>query len=76
MEQIQALLGSDRPWAQQRAQLAIDILAQYQSQQISHDEYQELLQDLVRTDVLDSEADDIETKTMLISGVNAMLMII
>jgi|AntAceMinimDraft_1070359.scaffolds.fasta_scaffold01333_22 hypothetical protein len=75
MEQLQALLVSDKPWAQERAQLAIDLLNQFQTGQISNDEYKELLEDIVRTDALDSEADDLETKTALVEGVNAIMML-
>tara|TARA_B110000503_G_C6798254_1_gene270043 strand:+ start:229 stop:459 length:231 start_codon:yes stop_codon:yes gene_type:complete len=74
MEQLQALLGSDKPWAQERAQLAIDLLNQFQTGEISGDEYKELLEDIIRTDVLDSEADDLETKTALVEGINAIMM--
>ena len=74
MEQLQALLGSDKPWAQERAQLAIDLLTQFQTGEISGDEYKELLEDIIRTDVLDSEADDLETKTALVEGINAIMM--
>ena len=75
MEQLQALLASDKPWAQERAQLAIDLLTQFQTGEISGDEYKELLEDIIRTDVLDSEADDLETKTALVEGVNAIIML-
>ena len=75
MEQLQALLASDKPWAQERAQLAIDLLTQFQTGEISGDEYKELLEDIIRTDVLDSEADDLETKTALVEGVNAIMML-
>jgi hypothetical protein len=74
MEQLQALLGSDKPWARERAQLAIDLLNQFQTGQISGDEYKELLEDIIRTDALDAEADDLETKTALVEGVNAIMM--
>lgn len=72
MEQIHALLGSDKPWAQQRAQLAIDLVNQFQTGEISGDEYKELLADLVNTDALDEEADDLETRTALVEAVNAL----
>lgn len=75
METIQALLTSDKVWAQQRAQLAIDLLTQFQTGQISGDEYKELLQDLVRTDALDAEADDLDTKSALVAGINALSML-
>lgn len=75
MEQLQELLTSDKAWAQQRAQLAIDLLNQFQTGEISGSEYKELLEDLVRTDALDAEADDLDTKTALVAGVNALMML-
>lgn len=74
MEELHALLSSDKPWAQQRAQMAVDLVTQFQTGQISGDEYKALLEDLVNADTLDAEADDLETKTMLVQAVNAVSM--
>ncbi len=74
MEQLHALLNSDKEWARQRAQLAIDLVNSFQTGQISGEEYQALLQDLINTDTLNAEADDLETKTMLVQAVNAVSM--
>lgn len=75
MEELQSLLASDKPWAQERAQIAIDLVSQFQTGQISGDEYKALLEDLVNADTLDAEADDLETKTMLVTAVNAVSML-
>lgn len=74
MEQLHALLNSDKEWARQRAQLAIDLVNSFQTGRISGEEYQALLQDLINTDTLNAEADDLETKTMLVQAVNAVSM--
>ena len=66
---LEMLCGSDRPWAQQRAQMALAILEQYQGGGLDQSEYMELMQDLVRSDRLDEEADDLETKAALVTAI-------
>ncbi len=68
-EQLQQLTTCGRPWAEQRAQTALQIAQAYHSNEISESEYQELMADLVRADRLDSEADDLDTKSALVSAV-------
>jgi hypothetical protein len=76
MEELRALIGCGRPWAEQRAQMALQLSEAYSSGQIAPDEYKELLQDLVRTDMLDSEADDMAVKAMLVAGVYGLLQVV
>ena len=76
MQELQALIGCGRPWAEQRAQMALQLSEAYSTGQISPDEYKELLQDLVRTDTLDSEADDMAVKAMLVTGVYGLLQVV
>ena len=68
-EQLQQLAACGRPWAEQRAQMALQLAQSYASREISTSEYQELLADLVRADRLDSEADDLDVKSALVSAV-------
>ena len=68
-EQLQQLAACGRPWAEQRAQTALRLAEAYYAREISPSEYQELMEDLVRTDQLDSEADDLELKNYLVSAV-------
>ena len=75
IEQLRALAGSGRPWAAQRAQYALMITEQYQGGGLSAGEYKELMQDLVRMDKLDAEADDLETKTMLVNAIYAVAQV-
>ena len=60
---------SDKPWASQRAAMAIQMNDQFLQGNLSESEYQELMLDLVRMDRLDSEADDVEMKTLLVTAV-------
>lgn len=67
MEQLQALSTCGRPWAEQRAQMALAIMEQYQGGGLDESEYQELMRDLIRSDRLNEEADDIDIKNILVS---------
>lgn len=69
MEQLQQLAACGRPWAESRAQTALQLVEAYNTGDISAGEYQELLEDLVRADRLDSEADDLDVKSALVSAV-------
>ena len=68
-EQLQQLAACGRPWAEQRAQTALQIAEAYYRREISDSEYQELMSDLVRADRLDAEADDLDVKSALVSAV-------
>jgi hypothetical protein len=72
IEQLQALAGCGRPWAEQRAQMALQMCSALQNHEISESEFKELMSDLVRMDKLNEEADDLETKTMLVTAVYAV----
>lgn len=76
MQELRALIGCGRPWAEQRAMMALELADAYATGQMSPDEYKALLEDLVRTDVLDNEADDIEVKNMLVYGVYALTKLV
>lgn len=76
MKALRELANCDRPWAAERAQIALDLAAQYENDELSADEFKELLEDLVRTDKLDDEADDIEVKALLVAGVYALTKMI
>lgn len=68
-EQLQALCTCGRPWAEQRAQMALAITEQFETGGIDAGEYQELMADLIRSDRLNNEADDLDVKNMLVSCV-------
>jgi len=68
-EKLQQLAACGRPWAEQRAQTALQLCEAYQSGDISDSEYQELMADIVRSDQLDAEADDLDLKSTLVAAV-------
>ena len=68
-EQLQMLAQHGPKWASERAQMALAIMEQYQGGGLDASEYMELMQDLVRSDRLDAEADSLETKAMLVTAV-------
>jgi hypothetical protein len=69
IEQLQFLSSCGRPWAEQRAQFALEITASLQRGEISESEYQALMADLINSDRLNSEADDMDIKNLLVSCV-------
>jgi len=75
LDDLRQIAGCGRPWAAERAQMALMIAEQYQGGGLDASEYQELMRDLVRADRLDSEADDIELKTMLVTAVWAVAQV-
>lgn len=76
MEQLRGLVGCGHAWAEQRALMALELSDQYATNQISRDEYLELLQDLVRTDVLDQEANDMQVKAALVTAVYGLMQVV
>lgn len=76
LEQLQYLTGSPDPAISGRAQMAVQITEAFQLGEVSESEYKELMLDLVRSDRLDSECSDLETKTMLVTAVYAVAQII
>ena len=75
IEQLRAIAGCGRPWAAERAAMAVAIAEQYEGGGLDLSEYQELMVDLVRSDRLDHEADDIELKTALVQAVYAVAQV-
>lgn len=69
IDELQFLSSCGRPWAEQRAQMALEITMAYQSGDIAEDEYQALMADLINSDKLNAEADDMDIKNMLVSCV-------
>lgn len=69
IEQLQFLSTCGRPWAEQRAQFALEITAAAQRGEITESEYQALMADLINSDKLNAEADDMDIKNLLVSCV-------
>jgi rRNA-processing protein FCF1 len=66
---LKALIDNGPDWASERAKIALDLFEQVKTGSISQSEYDELLEDLVRTDKLDELADDLNTKNNLVATV-------
>ena len=69
MQQLHEIAASGPGWARERAEMALAIMQQYEGGGLDLDEYQELMQDLVRSDLLNAQADDQELKNLLVSCV-------
>ncbi len=76
MQALYEIAGCDRGWAAQRAAMVIAITEQVQAGQLSRDEARELMQDLVRMDQLDAEADDMALKAALVAAVWAVAQVV
>jgi hypothetical protein len=70
MSQLQEMIGCGHGWAEERAQMALDIIQQRNSGELSPAEAAELLEDLVATDKLEAVADNIQLKAALISAIS------
>ena len=70
MASLQDLAGCGSPWAEQRAKMALDIQAQRNSGALTPDEAAELMSDLIATDELNEEADDMAVKAALITAIS------
>ena len=69
VEELQWLSSCGRPWAEQRAQFALRLNEALRLDEISADEYQALMADLINSDRLNSEADDMDIKNLLVATI-------
>jgi polyhydroxyalkanoate synthesis regulator phasin len=69
---LKQLAESGPGWAAERAETALLISQAFGKGQLEESEFKELMADLVRSDKLDQEADNLETKTMLVTAVYAV----
>lgn len=76
IEQIQALAACGRPWAESRAQVVLELTESHDLGHISDEEYSELLMDVIRSDQLDQEADDLDTKSVLVMTVMGLAQVV
>lgn len=75
-DELKSLVGCGKSWAEERALMALEFADQHAKGELSVDEYKELLEDLVRSDKLDREADDMALKAALVAGVKGLLMVV
>lgn len=66
---LKQLAASDRSWVAERAQIAMELQQQHDSGDINDSEYQELMEDLARSDALNEQADDQDLKNALVSAI-------
>ena len=76
MSALDELLGSNYPWAAQRAQDALNIQTAVTAKQITSDQAKEMLQDLIDTDALNKEANDFTTRTKLVNAINDLITVV
>jgi hypothetical protein len=76
MQDLINVMNSGKGWAAERAQTALQINEALHTGTIDRSEARELLEDLIRTDKLDAEADDIALKAMLVAGVHGILQVV
>lgn len=76
MQELLQCVNSGKGWAAERAGIAIDIAQALEHGEIDHAEARELLEDLIRADRLDAEADDMHLKSLLVTGVYAIIQVI
>lgn len=69
-EVLEGLAESDKTWASSRAKMALQITEQFDGGGLDEWEYQEMMLKLIEDSKLDREADDLETKSLLISAVH------
>ena len=75
MQELLHCANSGKGWAAERATIALQIGEALQNGQIGQAEARELLEDLVRADKLDAEADDLQLKTLLVTGIYAIIQV-
>ncbi len=68
-EQLTWLATCGKPWAETRAQMALQMNQALSQGEISEDEYRELMTDLAHSDRLNEEADDLEVKNYLVAAI-------
>jgi len=68
-EQLEQIIASGKPWAVERATMALAMTEALERGELGQAEYQELMQDLIRSDVLNAQADDQDLKNLLVSCV-------
>jgi polyhydroxyalkanoate synthesis regulator phasin len=76
MDELKSLVGCGKSWAEERALMAMEFADQHARGELSDDEYKELLEDLIRSDRLDEEADDMAVKMALVGAVKGAMAIL
>jgi hypothetical protein len=70
IEVLRELSNSEKPWAAERAKMAVALTEQFQGGGLDEWEYEINMLKLIEDSKLDAEADDLETKSLLITAVH------
>jgi len=66
---LEQLAEAKEPWARTRAETALAVLEQYDGGGLEDMELQDIMTRIIDSKELDREADDLETKALLITAV-------
>jgi hypothetical protein len=69
-EVLTELTTCGKPWAEKRADMALQITEQFDGGGLDEWEYQDMMLRLIEDSKLDNEADDLDTKALLITAVH------
>jgi hypothetical protein len=75
-EVLEMLSDCGHEWAEARAKAALDYNTQFEEGIIGDEEFAGLAHDLVGTAQLDEEADDLDTKALLVTAVYGIAQVI
>lgn len=63
-------------WVSEKALLAVQLESMYTANELTRSEYKELLEDIVRTDAIADQGDDIQLKSDFIQAINIIAMVL
>jgi polyhydroxyalkanoate synthesis regulator phasin len=70
---LHEVINSGQTWAADRAAMALQVHEALSQGQMSQDEAREILNDLINTEKLDSEATDMQIRAALVFGVTQII---
>lgn len=70
IEVLRELSMSDKPWAAKRAEMAVALSEQFDGGGLDEFEFEMLMLNLIEDSKLDNEADDLDTKALLITAIH------
>jgi hypothetical protein len=76
MDDLKNLLASDNDWVKQKAELAVSFTEQYRNGEMDRSEYEELMEDLIRTDEVMANAASMEVKAKLEKAITLLMAVV
>lgn len=73
---LEQLAQCGKGWAQERAQVAMDAANAVKAGEISKQDFEELMHDLLNADQLNKEADNVQLKAELETAIKGLISII